>query len=206
MGINFLRGRVAQVEKIGDKLQVRAKDVDLGKLLKIESDLVVLAVGQEPADGTEQLAKLLNQEIGIDGFFKHINSEYRDMEETGVFTAGCAQGPQGIRYSIGEAKIAAMNAIDLLAKGRIRLSPLRSSVIDASCDGCAYCIDPCPYNALTLIEYMRNGEIKKTVELDEGKCRGCGICQATCPMKGIYVCNYTPEQISAMVESALEKV
>ncbi|MCK5559021.1 MAG: CoB--CoM heterodisulfide reductase iron-sulfur subunit A family protein, partial [Thermoplasmata archaeon] len=200
MGINFVRGRVAKVEKISDKLLVRAKDADMGKLLKIKSDLVVLAVGQEPADGTEQLANMLNQELDIEGFFKNVNPQFRSLEETGVFAAGCILGPKGIKYSIADAKIAAMNASNLLGKGNIRLSPIKSCVIDAYCDGCAYCIDPCPYNALTLIEYMRNGSIKKTVEVGEGKCRGCGVCSATCPKKGIYVANFKPDQISAMID------
>jgi heterodisulfide reductase subunit A len=76
-------------------------------------------------------------------------------------------------------------------------------VIDENCDGCAYCIDPCPNKAITLIEYMRNGAVKKTVEVDEAACKGCGVCQATCPKKGIFVRGFKLEQISAMVESAL---
>lgn len=203
MGINFVRGRVAKVEKIGDKLLVRTKDMDMGKLLKIKSDLVVLAVGQEPTDGTGQLAKMLNQELDIEGFIKNINPQYRNLEETGIYAAGCALGPKGIRHSIADAKNAAMNAGNLLGKGKIRLSPIKSRVIDANCDGCAYCIDPCHYNALTLIDYMRNGGIKKTVEVNEGKCRGCGVCVATCPKKGIYVANYRPDQINAMIDAAL---
>ncbi|UCE75107.1 MAG: CoB--CoM heterodisulfide reductase iron-sulfur subunit A family protein [Methanomassiliicoccales archaeon] len=204
MGINFVRGRVAKVEKIGDKLMVRAKDMDMGILLKIKSDLVVLAVGQEPVEGTGQLAKMLNQELDIEGFIKNINPQYRSFEDNGIYSAGCVLGPKGIRHSIEDAKNAAMNAGNLLRKGRIRLSPIKSRVVDANCDGCAYCIDPCLYNALTLIEYNRSGAIKKTVERNEGKCRGCGVCAATCPKKGIYVSHYRPEQISAMIDAALE--
>jgi len=37
-----------------------------------------------------------------------------------------------------------------------------SQVVDENCDGCAYCIEPCPYQAIALIEYMRNGSVKKT--------------------------------------------
>ena len=96
-----------------------------------------------------------------------------------------------------------MNTAHLLTKGKIRLNPIKSYVLDANCDGCAYCIDPCPYNALTLIEYKRNGAIKKTVEREVGKCRGCGVCMATCPKKGIYVKNYKPDQIYAMIDAAL---
>ena len=77
-------------------------------------------------------------------------------------------------------------------------------MIDKNCDGCAYCIEPCPYKALTLIEYMRDGAIKKTVETDESACKGCGVCQATCPKEGIFIRGFKLGQISAMVEAVLE--
>jgi len=77
--------------------------------------------------------------------------------------------------------------------------------VDANCDGCAYCIDPCPYKALTLVEYMYQGSIKKTVERDAALCKGCGVCQATCPKKGIYVAGFRLEQLGAMVAAALEE-
>jgi heterodisulfide reductase subunit A len=50
---------------------------------------------------------------------------------------------------------------------------------------------------------MKDGAIKKTVEVNESACKGCGTCQATCPKKGIIVRGFKLEQISAMVEAAL---
>ena len=76
-------------------------------------------------------------------------------------------------------------------------------MLDENCDGCAYCVDPCPYHAITLIEYAQDGATKKTVDADPAKCRGCGVCQATCPKRGILVRNFRPDQLSAMVEAAL---
>jgi heterodisulfide reductase subunit A len=90
-----------------------------------------------------------------------------------------------------------------LAQGKVDLEPLKSFVIDANCDGCAYCIEPCPFNAITLIEYMKNGAIKKTVEVTEALCQGCGVCQATCPKLGIEVKGFKLDQLGAMVEAAL---
>jgi heterodisulfide reductase subunit A len=86
----------------------------------------------------------------------------------------------------------------------MELEPTISKVIDANCDGCAYCIDPCPYNALTLIEYMRNGQVKKTVDRNEAACKGCGVCMATCPKQGIMVLGFKLEMLGAMVDAALE--
>jgi heterodisulfide reductase subunit A len=207
IGINFVRGRVAEILKIGENLIVRTEDMSVGETIEIESDLVVLSVGQEPSEGTETLAKMLHKELDVDGFFKDVNLEYSsELENSGIFVAGCAQGPKGIRYSVADGKIAARNTISFIEKGKIMLDPIKAYVIDANCDGCAYCIEPCPYNAVTLLEYMRDNAIKKTVEIDKSACRGCGVCQATCPKKGIFVNGFTNDQISAMITSALEGV
>ena len=80
-----------------------------------------------------------------------------------------------------------------------------SSVIDENCDGCAYCVDPCPYKAVTLIEYMKNGAIKKTVEVNSSLCKGCGVCQGTCPKKAVVVKGFKLEQLSAMVDGLLKE-
>jgi heterodisulfide reductase subunit A len=88
----------------------------------------------------------------------------------------------------------------------MELEPTISEIIDENCDGCAYCIDPCPFNALTLIEYMRNGNVKKTVERNEAACKGCGVCMATCPKRGVMVKGFTLDQLTAMIDAALEVV
>ncbi|HEX78236.1 MAG TPA: 4Fe-4S dicluster domain-containing protein, partial [Dehalococcoidia bacterium] len=122
-----------------------------------------------------------------------------------IYLCGLAHGPKSLTESIAQASAAAARASTLLSKRQIELEPRISQVVDENCDGCAYCIEPCPYDAITLIEYMKEGAVKKTVESDPAKCGGCGVCQATCPKKGIFVRNFRLEQISAMVEAALAK-
>ena len=51
---------------------------------------------------------------------------------------------------------------------------------------------------------MKDGAIKKTVEVNESICKGCGTCMATCPKLGIYVKGFKLEQIGAQVEAALQ--
>jgi coenzyme F420-reducing hydrogenase delta subunit/NAD-dependent dihydropyrimidine dehydrogenase PreA subunit len=81
--------------------------------------------------------------------------------------------------------------------------PTISSVVEENCDGCAYCIEPCPTKSITLLEFMHRGEIKKVVEVNEATCIGCGICMATCPKKGILVRHFKPEGFTEMVNAAL---
>ena len=78
-----------------------------------------------------------------------------------------------------------------------------SQVVDESCDGCAYCVEPCPYQAISLIEYKYKGDTKKTVEVNDSACKGCGCCMATCPKKGIFIKGFTLEQIGAQANAAL---
>ncbi len=75
--------------------------------------------------------------------------------------------------------------------------------IDENCDGCAYCIETCPYESIKLIEYMKDGLIKKTIETNGILCRGCGSCQATCPKNGCAISGFTLDQLMAQVDAAL---
>ena len=117
MGIEFVRGRGAKVSKIGDKLYLEIEDMDTGGPAELESDLVVLTVGQEQPESTSKLSEMLGVPIGDDGFFIDPNLKAvldNKSELTGVFLAGCAQGPRGIRYSVADAKLAAANAAALV--------------------------------------------------------------------------------------------
>jgi heterodisulfide reductase subunit A len=78
-------------------------------------------------------------------------------------------------------------------------------VLDDKCDGCAYCVDPCPFDAITLVEYQNeSGQTKKRVVVDETICKGCGTCQATCPKDAIYVSHFKLDYLRAMTMAALE--
>jgi heterodisulfide reductase subunit A len=158
-----------------------------------------------PHPENDELAKILKVPLNQDKFFLEAHMKLRpiDFATEGVFLCGLAHSAKSIQESISQGYGAASRAATILSKDRIELEANISQVVDENCDGCAYCIEPCPYNALTLIEYMREGAIKKTVEADETQCKGCGTCQATCPKQGIFVRGFTPEQLGIMVESCL---
>ena len=107
-GIQFIRGRVAEVT--GDpkdgQLYLRFENVELGEVFEMPSDLVVLAVGQEPHDGTDKLAEMLNLPLAENGFIDH-KLPLDITEKTGIAVAGAALGPKGIRYSVKDGLNAA---------------------------------------------------------------------------------------------------
>jgi len=155
-------------------------------------------------DGRE-LAQMLKVPLNQDRFFLEAHLKLRpvDFATEGVFLCGLAHSPKGLHETIAQATAAASRAATILAKDSLVPESAISEVTDENCDGCAYCIEPCPYHALTLIEYVRGGQIKKTVETNEALCKGCGVCQATCPKDGILVRHYKLSQIAAAVEAAL---
>jgi len=200
--------RKPDVEGINGQLKVSVYDPVLGAKVNIKTDLLILSAGVIPRDDAKDLAQKLKVPLTSDGFFLEAHMKLRpvDFSTDGVFLCGLAHFPKTVDESIAQALAASSRASTIISKEEIELAAVISNVVDENCDGCAYCIDPCPYKALTLLEYMREGSIKKTVEVDELKCKGCGTCMATCPKKGIYVRNFKLEHISAQIEAALQTI
>jgi heterodisulfide reductase subunit A-like polyferredoxin len=128
-----------------------------------------------------------------------------DFNTEGVFRCGSARAEMGVLDAIVDGEAAASRVAGIISKQELVKSPAISFVVDEYCDGCAYCIDPCPSSAISLIEYMTtDGSIKKTVEVNEAVCRGCGVCMATCPKKGIFVRHFKPEYFEEMIKAVVE--
>jgi heterodisulfide reductase subunit A len=113
-GVEFRRGRPAEVDPSGDSPTVLVEDTEAGELVEEEHDMVVLAPGIIPSDGTAELAATLDVDLDEDGFFATTEAG-GDMTETtrdGVYAAGCATGPKDIPDSVAEASGAASRALE----------------------------------------------------------------------------------------------
>ena len=208
-GVMFIRydeDKKPKVSRNVGGLQVEVFDQTLKIPIEISADFVVLSAGIVPGEWNKSIGQLLKVPLTSDGFFLEAHMKLRpiDFATEGVFLCGLAHSAKAIEESIIQAQAAASRAATILSKDFIDLEANISQVIEENCDGCAFCIEPCPFKAITLIEFMRNGSIKKVVEVNESACKGCGGCQATCPKKGIIVRGFKLEQIYAQVNSLLE--
>jgi heterodisulfide reductase subunit A len=206
--VRFLRypdDHKPEVTQNGEGLQVEVFSPALNAPVEIPSDLVVLSAGIVADEGNEEISKFLKVPLNQDNFFLEAHMKLRpvDFATEGVFLCGLAHSAKSVDESIIQAQATASRAATVLSKDSIELEATISHVIDEACDGCAYCVEPCPYQAITLIEYMSKGSVKKTVEVNETACKGCGCCMATCPKKGILVKGFTLEQLGAQVNAAL---
>jgi heterodisulfide reductase subunit A len=207
-GVIFVRyeeDRKPEVSRNGHGLEVSVFDQTLGMPLAISADLVVLSAGICPDEGNRQIAQFLKVPLNNEGFFLEAHMKLRPVEfmTDGVFLCGLAHSAKAIEESILQAQAAAARAATILSQDSLELGANISQVIDEKCDGCAYCVDTCPFKAITLFEYMWQGSVKKVVETNETICKGCGCCQATCPKCGILIKGFTLDQIKAQIHAAL---
>ena len=208
-GVVFARydeERQPEVSRNSHALQVTVFDQTLGMPMLIPADLVVLSAGIHPHEDNRTLAQFLKVPLNSEGFFLEAHMKLRpvDFMTDGVFLCGLAHSPKGLDECILQAQAASARAAAVLGQDSLELGANISQVVDESCDGCAYCVDTCPFKAITLVEYMWQGSVKKVVETNESTCKGCGCCQATCPKNGIFVRGFTLDQIRAQIEAALE--
>ncbi len=208
MGVKFIRyadGQLPEVAPHNGRLQVSVVDQMTHETVRLHADTVVLGAATVPNPGNKELAQLLKVPLSEEGFFLEAHRKLRpvDFATDGIFLCGTAHSPMGLREALAQAAGAAARAATVLSQQTIMLEPTISHVLEDKCDGCAYCVDPCPFHAITLVEYQHNGETKKRVKVDEAVCKGCGTCQATCPKGGIEVWHFRPEQLIAEIHAAL---
>ena len=207
LGVIFIRYDVEnkpQVSKDGDDLVVKAHDHILGRDVEVRPDYLVLASAIVPHDNQE-LVSLYKCGLNTEGFLQEAHAKLRpvDLSVDGMFLAGLCHYPKPIDEAVAQAQAATSRASTILSQAEMPLDSIKSYVTE-NCDGCALCVDTCPYGAIELVEYEVEGHTYKKIETSKTLCKGCGICEATCPKKGVFVHGFTNEQLRAQMHAALE--
>jgi len=118
MGVKYVRGIPSEViaKKNGNVL-VRAEDASMGKVIEREHDLLVLSVGLEPKGGTEDFMKGSGI-MSVDGFIPIESPELQPVKVLldGLYVAGTAESPKGIKESVTQARAAALEVEVFLRK------------------------------------------------------------------------------------------
>ena len=175
-----------------------------GMTVDIPCDLVVLSTPLTAPADAPIIANYMRIPLDQNNFFLEAHAKLRplDFATDGIFLAGTARYPALVGEAQAQGLGAAARANTILSKSKLQFSALVSKVTDR-CDGCGFCVDLCPYKALRLEEYEKDGHKRKRNTTDNILCKGCGVCAATCPKGGIVVLGFTRKQLEAQVDAAL---
>jgi quinone-modifying oxidoreductase subunit QmoA len=106
-GVKLVKGKVGKVEARDGSLSLRLEDVESGRLLDAEADLVVLATGMVPSTANDDLPLITRRDE--DGFAL-------DDPGSAVAVAGVARRPVDVAASVRDATGAAARALVAAAR------------------------------------------------------------------------------------------
>ncbi len=170
----------------------------------LSCERVVLATPLVPQPDASAVAHRLGIAQDKNGFFPEVHYRLRpeSYAERGIYVAGAAHHP----VDRGEAELqgisAALKALRHLRAGQVA-SAAPAAVVDAAlCTGCANCVAPCPFGAISM---HHRAEAVDLARIDPLLCTGCGNCVVVCPVKAIGQPVDGDAQVLAQIEAALAK-
>lgn len=111
-GIRFVRGRIPRLWEDPQTKNLIVSTLQDGCLVKEEFDLVVLAIGQRPSQGSDELAKVLGIRLNEWGFCETVDPAGVETTKPGVYVCGSFSEPKDIPDTVTQATSCALKAID----------------------------------------------------------------------------------------------
>jgi heterodisulfide reductase subunit A2 len=184
-------------------LKVTVKDsLTFDEEVEVPADLVVLAVGMEPAP-IPDLVNMMKLPVGTDRFLLEVHPKLRPVElsVTGIMLAGTCQAPMDVGEACNAAGAAAAKTTAMLGKGFVELDPFVAEVDLGKCKGHGACAEAClAEGALNMVEMLVEGEKAQRAQVFPALCLGCGACVAVCPENAIDIKGWTLQEYEDMVD------
>jgi heterodisulfide reductase subunit A len=119
-GTFVVRGHSASVAMEKEQMIVRGEDIFNDRLVEFKADMVVLAVGLVPSQGTEELSRILGVQRDSDGWFSELdyNGRPTDTDKGGIYVAGMCQAPKDIPDTVAQASAVAAGVLGSLTSGK----------------------------------------------------------------------------------------
>jgi len=171
---------------------------------KIISDYIVLPEELVPAEGSEELARILRLELGPASFFSADNAHLLPemTSRDGIYLVGSCQSPGFVNEIEMSARVVAEEILRQLEADQVKVELTQPYVDATMCVVCLTCYRCCPHGAITIVHDERfNNLYKSAAQMNPLACRRCGICAAECPGKAIQLPDYTDKQILAQLEA-----
>jgi heterodisulfide reductase subunit A len=204
-GVRFVRGIPGEIRQDpgSRNLKLSVENASTGAMEEHDLDMVVLATGVVPSQGSEEVRKMLTLSKSPDGFLLESHPKLKpvDAPTKGVFYAGCSEAPKDIKESVTQASAAASKAGILLGRGEVRIEAIGSRLRKDACVMCGVCAKVCPYNAIVPPDKAEG----RTPVIIEAACTGCGTCAAECRFDAIDMRHFSDRAIMAQIDALLAK-
>ncbi len=204
--IFFTKGEISQIVDTGQgSMMVTVSDNLLGEPVRIHADMIVAATGMVPNPSAD-----LHLKFRMGGGLPELKYGFPDSHficfpyetrRTGIYAAGAARAPKGIRECMEDASGAALKAIQCMAQvKRGQATHPRSGdksfpVLSLQrCTDCKRCTEECPFG--TYDETPAGTPLP-----NPARCRRCGICMGSCPERIINFNDYSVHAVSSMIKS-----
>ncbi len=114
--VNYIKGMATEIVKKGDKVLVKGEDTTLRRPMEVEMDMVILAVGMEPSEGTQQMAEIFGLNKNKYGFIETTGGclDTVSTNVPGVYAVGATTGPADLEDSVSTGGLAAMKALSAI--------------------------------------------------------------------------------------------
>ena len=111
--VNYVKGIVTEILSKNGRLLIRGEDTTMGRPMEVPMDVVVLAVGMEPSQGTRQMADILSIPTNKYGFIETVHDSLDTVTTAvpGIYVCGAATGPSDLDDVISSAGAAAAKAV-----------------------------------------------------------------------------------------------
>ena len=202
-----LNSQVSDVSGTVGRYTVSFSDTHSGALRggqRFDVGAIIVATGAQVASqpGASVLAHLLGIAQDKQGFYPEVRYRLRpeSYAERGIYVCGAAHHPADQREAEIQAISAAFKALRHLRAGQVSNGAPVASVDPALCTGCANCIEPCPFDAISM---HQRAEAVDLAQIDPLLCTGCGNCVVVCPVKAISQPVDSDAQVLAQIEAAL---
>lgn len=111
-GVRFVRGRTPRIQEDPKTKNLILSTMQKDQVVKEEFDLVVLAIGQRPPRGSEELARVIGADLNEWGFCKTVNPAGIETTKPGVYVCGSFSEPKDIPDTITQATACALEALE----------------------------------------------------------------------------------------------
>lgn len=194
-GVSFIKGKASEVFRRDGSLVVRTEDLYTNELLEIEADTVVVCSGFVADQTTfEKLNIKLNGDFPV--LFENAGLGNADLPR-GIFTAGSATFPAGVRETLIDARKASFSVMSLFKQKKIESKQPNALINEDLCSVCKMCIGTCAYNAISVVE--------EKIKVNEELCMGCGVCSITCPAYASQLEMFNPQALTNQIRALVKK-